>query len=105
MRHVIAHASVLDELVDRISGAYGRLPIGNPLESGTLVGPLIHEAAYRDMQSTLEAVTNEGGSLVVGGRRRLKDEAPQAFCAEPAIVRIDSRRISSVVRASHRSCT
>src|SRR5664279_1126845 len=91
MRRVIAHASVLDELVDRISGAYGRLPIGNPLESGILVGPLIHEAAYRDMQSTLEAVTNEGGSLVVGGRRQLKDEAPQAFYAEPAIVRIDKQ--------------
>src|SRR5664279_4378692 len=58
MRRVIAHVSIVDELVDRISGAYDRLPIGNPLESGTLVGPLIHEAAYRDMGSTLEAVTN-----------------------------------------------
>lgn len=70
--------------------------IGNPLESGTLVGPLIHDAAYKVMQNTLEAVTDEGGSLVVGGRRRLEDEAPQAFYAEPAIVRID--RQTDIVR-------
>lgn len=91
MRRVIAHASIVDELVDRISGAYDRLPIGNPLEGGTLVGPLIHDAAYKAMQNSLEAATNEGGTLVVGGGRRFEDEAPQAFYAEPAIVRIDKQ--------------
>lgn len=91
MRRVIAHESIVNELVARISGAYGRLPIGNPLERGTLVGPLIHHAAYKLMQNTLEAVTNDGGTLVVGGRRCLEDEAPQAFYAEPAVVRIDKQ--------------
>ena len=43
------------------------------------------------MQKSLEAATNEGGTLVVGGGRRLEDEAPQAFYAEPAIVRIDKQ--------------
>jgi len=91
MRRVIAHASIVDELVDRISGAYGRLPIGNPLQSRTLVGPLISDAAYKAMQNSLEAVTNEGGTLVIGGGRRFEDEAPQAFYAEPAIVRMDKQ--------------
>jgi len=96
MRRVIAHSSVVDELVERVAGAYRRLPIGNPLQHGTLVGPLIHEAAYTVMQSTLEAVTDGGGVLVVGGGRRLEDEAPRAFYAEPAIVRID--RQTDIVR-------
>ena len=96
MRRVIAHVSIVDELVERISEVYGRLPIGNPLASGTLVGPLIHDASYRVMQNTLEAVTNAGGTLVCGGRRRLEDEAPQAFYVEPAIVRIDKQ--TDVVR-------
>jgi aldehyde dehydrogenase (NAD+) len=91
MRRVIAHTSIVDELVDRISGVYGRLTIGNPLESGVLVGPLIHNASYQAMQNSLEAATNQGGTLIVGGGRRLKDEAPQAFYAEPAIVRINKQ--------------
>jgi aldehyde dehydrogenase (NAD+) len=88
MRRVIAHTSIIDELVDRISGVYGRLRIGNPLESGTLVGPLIHGASYQAMQKSLAAGTNEGGTLIVGGGRRFEAEAPQAFYAEPTVLRM-----------------
>jgi aldehyde dehydrogenase (NAD+) len=91
MRRVIAHTSIVDELVERISAAYERLPIGNPLAGGTLVGPLIHGAAYRAMQSSLEQAAHQGGTLVVGGTRRLEDAAPAAFYAEPALVRMDKQ--------------
>ena len=96
MRRVIAHSSVVDELVERVRGAYARLPIGNPLASGTLVGPLIHDAAYKAMQNSLEAARNDGGTVVVGGGRRFAEEAPNAYYAEPAVVRIDEQ--TSIVR-------
>jgi aldehyde dehydrogenase (NAD+) len=96
MRRVIAHTSVIDELTDRLVSAYGRLPIGNPLEEGTLVGPLIHRAAYEGMEKAIEQAANEGGKLVAGGGRDLEDQAPNAFYAKPAIVRIDSQ--TDVVR-------
>jgi aldehyde dehydrogenase (NAD+) len=96
MRRVIAHTSVVDELTDRLVSAYGRLPIGNPLEEGTLVGPLIHRAAYEGMEKAIEQAANEGGKLVAGGGRDLEDEAPNAFYARPSIVRIDSQ--TDVVR-------
>ena len=89
MRRVIAHRSVVDELTDRLVSAYGRLPIGNPMEDGTLVGPLIHRAAYEGMERAVELAANEGGKLVAGGGRELEDEAPGAFYARPSIVRID----------------
>jgi len=91
MRRVIAHTSIADELVDRLCGAYKRLRIGNPFESETLVGPLIHDAAYKAMQNSLEAASEDGGTLAVGGGRRFKEQAPQAFYAEPAIVRLDNQ--------------
>jgi aldehyde dehydrogenase (NAD+) len=91
MRRVIAHTSVIDELVDRLSDAYRRLPIGNPLEAGTLVGPLIGDTAYKNMRNALEAATQQGGTVLVGGERRFEDQAPNAYYAEPAIVRIDQQ--------------
>ena len=91
LRRVIAHTSVIDELVERVAGAYKRLPIGNPLEGGTLVGPLIHERAYKAMQDALAAANDAGGTLLVGGGRRLDDQAPHAYYAEPAVVRIDKQ--------------
>jgi aldehyde dehydrogenase (NAD+) len=91
MRRVIAHSSVIDELTDRLVSAYGRLPIGNPMEDGTLVGPLIHRAAYEGMEKAIEQAATEGGKLVAGGGRDLEEAAPGAFYARPSIVRIDSQ--------------
>jgi aldehyde dehydrogenase (NAD+) len=91
MRRVIAHSSVVDELTDRLVSAYGRLPIGNPMEDGTLVGPLIHHAAYEGLEKAIEQAANEGGKLVAGGGRELEEAAPDAYYAKPSIVRIDKQ--------------
>ncbi len=88
MRRVIAHVDVVDAVVERVAAAYRNLPIGSPLEQGTLVGPLIHDAAYKGMQDALEAARQQGGEVVVGGGRRMADEAPDAFYVEPALVRM-----------------
>ena len=91
MRRVIAHVDVVDELTDRVAAAYRRLPIGSPLEEGTLVGPLISDAAHKAMQDALHAARQQGGELVAGGERRLADEAPDAYYVEPAVVRMPAQ--------------
>ncbi len=88
MRRVIAHVDVVDAVVERVAAAYRNLPIGSPLEAGTLVGPLIHDAAWKGMQDALQAARQQGGEVVVGGGRRLAEEAPDAWYAEPALVRM-----------------
>jgi len=95
MRRVIAHRDVVDDLTERLSAAYERLPIGNPMADGTLVGPLIHREAHEGMEKAIEQAAADGGTLVAGGQRVLQDAAPDAFYARPAIVRID--RQSDVV--------
>ncbi|MDF1605237.1 aldehyde dehydrogenase family protein [Nocardioides sp. YIM 152315] len=89
MRRVIAHTSVVDELTDRLAAAYERLPIGNPMAEGTLVGPLVGKAAYDAMATAVTEATGDGGKLVAGGGRVFEDEAPDAYYARPAIVRLD----------------
>jgi aldehyde dehydrogenase (NAD+) len=91
MRRVIAHRSVVHELTEGLVSAYSRLPIGNPLSEGTLVGPLIHRDAFETMQSALADAGSEGGKVVAGGDRALDAEAPNAYYVHPAIVRIDEQ--------------
>jgi len=91
MRRVIAHSSVIDELTERLVAAYDRLPIGNPMAGGTLVGPLIQRAAYETMDQAIAQASSEGGKLRAGGGRVLDDRAPNAYYARPAIVRIDEQ--------------
>ena len=91
MRRVIAHTDVIDELVDRVAKAYGRLPIGNPTGEGTLVGPLIHGDAFENMQASLRAAEAQGGTVVAGGGRVFDDEAPNAYYVEPALVRMSEQ--------------
>jgi aldehyde dehydrogenase (NAD+) len=40
------------------------------------------------MQDALDAARQQGGTLVVGGDRRLAEEAPDAYYVSPAIVRM-----------------
>jgi aldehyde dehydrogenase (NAD+) len=96
MRRVIAHRSIVDELTDRLASAYERLPIGNPMTEGTLVGPLVHGKAYDGMQAAVARATDEGGKVVAGGGRMLEESAPNAYYVQPAIVRIETQ--SSVVQ-------
>ena len=88
LRRVVAHESVVDELVQRISDVYGRLPVGSPLESSTLVGPLIDGASYERMQAAIAEAVAAGGTLVAGGERVDVDGCPDAFYVRPALVRM-----------------
>ena len=97
LRRVIAHASIADELVARLSAAYATLPIGSPLADGTLVGPLIDRASYEGYLTALEKAQANGGELVAGGERVLVDEAPDAYYVQPAIVRMPTQ--SEIVQA------
>jgi aldehyde dehydrogenase (NAD+) len=91
LRRLIVHRDVADTLVDRLTTAYGKLPIGDPIDEATLVGPLISTDALDRMQDALTRVQAEGGKLLAGGGRRLTDEAPQAAYVEPALVRVDEQ--------------
>ncbi|MGY4720562.1 L-piperidine-6-carboxylate dehydrogenase [Naumannella cuiyingiana] len=86
MRRLIVHSSIADELVGRITAAYGTLAIGDPEAEGTLVGPLINEKAFEGMRRALDEAQAQGGKVRAGGERVLADEAPEAYYVEPAVV-------------------
>jgi len=85
LRRLIVHNDVYDALIPRLIKAYEGLPIGDPLASGTLVGPLIDSGALTAMDAALTQAQAEGG-VVHGGGQALTDSHGAAAYAHPAIV-------------------
>jgi len=83
LRRLIVHESLADSLIGRLASAYRSLPIGDPADPKTLVGPLIRERSVEAMTAALRAVAEQGGSVICGGNRL---DRPGYFI-EPAIVR------------------
>ena len=86
LRRLFVHADVADTLIPRLIGAYATVPIGDPREPATLVGPLIDEAAYEAMQTALVEAKAAGG--VVHGGERI--DRPGVY-VRPAIVEMPSQ--------------
>jgi aldehyde dehydrogenase (NAD+) len=96
LRRLIVHESIADAVVERLSAAYRNVPVGDPRESGTLVGPLISGESFGRIEAALGRAVADGGEVVVGGGRALADRWPDAWYAEPTIVRMPSQ--TDVVR-------
>jgi aldehyde dehydrogenase (NAD+) len=96
LRRLIVHESVAEELVARLVAAYRSVAIGDPREPGTLVGPLVTGEAFGRMEAALGQARADGGDVVVGGGRALADRWPDAWYAEPTIVRMPAQ--TDVVR-------
>jgi aldehyde dehydrogenase (NAD+) len=87
LRRLIVHESIADRLLEQLLCVYGRLPIGNPLEDGVLVGPLIDRRAGEWMQTALAEARGQGGT--VHGGEPLTEGMPEGGTyARPAIVEI-----------------
>lgn len=85
-RRVIAHESIYEKLLTNLRAAYEEAIIGNPLKEGTLVGPLIDQNAFDNMQRSLVLAQEQGGRIVFGGRRELIEQYPAAYYVRPALV-------------------
>jgi aldehyde dehydrogenase (NAD+) len=91
LRRLIVHETIADDLVERVASAYRRLPVGNPFDVSTLVGPLVNARAYDALQAALRDVRADGGEVLVGGDRVLAELAPDAYYVTPAVARSSSQ--------------
>jgi len=82
-RRVLVHVGVAAELEKRLIHAYKQVRVGDPLEPGTLMGPLIDTKAVESYQAAVAAAQAAGGELLYGGKVLRQ---PGNF-VEPAVVR------------------
>jgi len=81
LRRLLVHRAVADKMVSRLTEAYRQVKIGDPLEEGTLMGPLVGERAVEQMMNALDIAREQGAQVVTGGNRL---ERP-GFFVEPTI--------------------
>jgi len=84
LRRLIVQDSIYDLLVPRLRAIWSSVAIGDPLEPGILVGPLIDEAAVAAMEGALAEAAAQGGA-VHGGERL------DGWYARPALVEMPAQ--------------
>ncbi|SDX64583.1 aldehyde dehydrogenase family protein [Halobellus clavatus] len=65
-RHLV-HESIYDEYVSRLTDRAAELPVGDPLDAETVVGPIINAAERDSMLSYVEQSLEAGATLELGG--------------------------------------
>lgn len=88
----IVHRSRYEEFVERLAKMAAVLPVGDPLDSKTVVGPLITGAHRERVEGYIEAGADEGADVVAGGGR--PSHLERGFYVEPTLlagVRSDMR--------------
>ncbi|MFL6782645.1 MAG: aldehyde dehydrogenase family protein, partial [Sphingomicrobium sp.] len=79
LRRLIVHESIADQLAERVRGLFASAKVGDPRDPGTLIGPLIDEAAFKAM------------TKVLGDRIERVEAVPGGFYVRPAIVEVEAQ--------------
>jgi len=86
-RRLIMQEGISKKLTDRLASAYSQVKIGNPLDSGTLMGPLIDKDAVEAMMHALKIVKKENGEIICGGSVLEGSQYTGGCYVTPAIVK------------------
>ncbi len=69
LRRLFLHRSIAGPFREKLVRAYRQVKIGDPLAPGTLMGPLIHARAVSQYEAAIQAIRQQGGEVLYGGRR------------------------------------
>jgi aldehyde dehydrogenase (NAD+) len=89
LRRLIVHKSIRAELTEKLVSAYASLPVGDPRESGTLIGPLVDKDSQARMFAQLEKAKSEGG--VVHGGEKSPNALGDGAYVTPALVEMNEQ--------------
>jgi aldehyde dehydrogenase (NAD+) len=82
-RRLFLHKSIAKDITKRLVTAYSQVKIGDPLDSKTLMGPLVDNNAVNDFVEALDIIKKEKGEILCGG----KTIDNSGFFVEPTIVK------------------
>ncbi|GAB4154818.1 MAG: aldehyde dehydrogenase family protein [Planctomycetota bacterium] len=89
-RRLFLHDSIADKFIESLVAAYKQVKIGNPLEKGVLMGPLVDAGAVRAFHHALSEVAKFGGRVVYGGKSLTEGEYAKGNFVLPTIVEAEN---------------
>lgn len=66
-RRLLLHESIYEKVLEQLLGAYKQVKIGDPLENGTLLGPLHTKTSRDNFVKGIKAIKLQGGKILTGG--------------------------------------
>ena len=82
---VYVHKKVKDEFLKKLVEKTKNLPVGNPLDPNTFVGPLANEDAYKKYQQYIR-IADRDGKVLAGGSARKDGELKHGYYVQPTVV-------------------
>ncbi|HZR27806.1 MAG TPA: aldehyde dehydrogenase family protein [Terriglobales bacterium] len=82
---LIVQKSIYNEVVDKFLERTRKLKVGNGLDEGTDMGPVINEQQLKTVQKYVEIGKNEGAKLLYGGNRLKGPAYDRGWFHEPTI--------------------
>lgn len=68
-RRLFLHEEIADQVIEKLVNGYKQVKIGNPLNKGTLMGPLIDEGSVQMFLDAVGKAKAAGGEVLTGGTR------------------------------------
>ena len=70
---LLVQRDIHDEFVEKVVAAAGARVVGDPLDAGTHIGPIVSDTQLDRVLSYVDIGRDEGAELVLGGHRMLED--------------------------------
>ncbi len=95
-RRIIIHHSIKEKFMAQLVEAYKQVRIGHPMQTGTLMGPLIDSQARATMMHAIESAVSQGATVVYGGTPLTVPGLEKGIFVTPAI--IEAKNYYSIVQ-------
>jgi acyl-CoA reductase-like NAD-dependent aldehyde dehydrogenase len=69
VQRIIVHQTRYDEFKQQFCDQVGRLPMGNPRDEETFIGPMIDEKEARRLEGWIDEASQRGANVLCGGQR------------------------------------
>lgn len=80
---ILASAKRKDEVVDRLVGLLASMPVGDPMDPDTQIGPVVSARQRDRIEGYIDGAKRDGATLVVGGGRPA--DQPTGWFVEPTL--------------------
>ncbi|AKP48186.1 NAD-dependent succinate-semialdehyde dehydrogenase [Bacillus smithii] len=80
---IYVHEKIVESFTQKMAEAVQQLKMGNGLDQGVEIGPLIDENAVKKVERHIEDAVEKGGKVVIGGK---KADQYKGFFFEPTVI-------------------